>query len=55
VESLTAVVENHDGSFEVINYETFCRRTNREPKGEVPAAVAPKARTPAVESSANPM
>jgi UDP-2,3-diacylglucosamine pyrophosphatase LpxH len=34
VESLTAVVENFDGTFEVISYADFCRMTNREPKGD---------------------
>jgi hypothetical protein len=33
VESLTAVVEHMDRTFEVITYDEFCRRTNREPKG----------------------
>lgn len=55
VESLTAIVENLDGSFEVINYDTFCKRTNREPKGSVPSAeVANEAAFPA-ETSVNPM
>lgn len=55
VESLTAIVENLDGTFEVINYDTFCKRTNREPKGSVPSAeVANEAAFPP-ETSANPM
>lgn len=55
VESLTAVVENLDGSFEVLNYDTFCKRTNREPKGDVPSAeVANEAAFP-TETCANPM
>lgn len=33
VESLTAVVEHLDRTFEVITYADWCRRTNREPKG----------------------
>ena len=33
VESLTAVVEHLDRSFEVITYADFCIRSNREPKG----------------------
>ena len=33
VESLTAVLEHDDGRFEVITYQQFCERTNREPKG----------------------
>ena len=32
VESLTAVVEHLDRSFEVVTYEEFCRRTHRSPK-----------------------
>tara|TARA_R110002049_G_scaffold265915_2_gene442020 strand:+ start:634 stop:1536 length:903 start_codon:yes stop_codon:yes gene_type:complete len=34
VESLTAIVEDYDGNFEVISYDDFCERTNRNPKGE---------------------
>lgn len=41
VESLTAVVENLDRTFEVINYDDFCRRTNREPKGSAPSVAVP--------------
>ena len=41
VESLTAVVENLDSTFEVINYDDFCRRTNREPKGSAPSVEVP--------------
>lgn len=33
VESLTAVVEHLDRSFEVITYADFCQRANRKPKG----------------------
>lgn len=33
VESLTAVVEHLDRTFEVITYEEWCRRANRRPKG----------------------
>ena len=32
VESMTAIVEHLDRTFEVITYEEWCRRTNREPK-----------------------
>jgi UDP-2,3-diacylglucosamine pyrophosphatase LpxH len=35
VESLTAIVEHHDGVFEVLTYREFCERTHREPKGNV--------------------
>lgn len=37
VESMTAIVEHLDRSFEVINYHDFCRITGREPKGTVPS------------------
>lgn len=43
VESLTAVVENMDRTFEVITYDEFCRRTNREPKGGREANAVPAA------------
>lgn len=33
VESMTAVVEHLDRSFEILSYEDWCRRANREPKG----------------------
>lgn len=33
VESLTAILEHENGEFEVITYDQFCERTNREPKG----------------------
>jgi len=35
VESMTAIVEHLDRSFEVITYDDFCQRSNREPKGEI--------------------
>jgi len=34
VESMTGIIESHDGTFEVITYHDFCQRTNREPKGD---------------------
>lgn len=34
VESMTAILEHHDGRFEVITYDDFCQRTNRQPKGD---------------------
>jgi hypothetical protein len=37
VESMTAIVEHLDRSFEVINYHDFCRITGREAKGTVPS------------------
>lgn len=33
VESMTAIVEHLDRTFEVITYEEWCRRSNRVPKG----------------------
>ena len=33
VESMTAIVENLDGSFQIIGYPEFCQRTHRDPKG----------------------
>ncbi|CAN5761965.1 UDP-2,3-diacylglucosamine diphosphatase [soil metagenome] len=34
VESMTAIVEHLDRTFEVITYEEWCRRSNRIPKGQ---------------------
>lgn len=55
VESMTAAVENLDGTFEIISYTDFCRRTHRDPKGAADAAeiIEPPAAAP--ESSAIPM
>jgi UDP-2,3-diacylglucosamine pyrophosphatase LpxH len=50
VESMTAIGENLDGTFEIISYPEFCERTHRDPKGEVEEEL------PALtESSAIPM
>lgn len=38
VESLTAILEHDNGEFEVITYDQFCERTNREPKGDAVVA-----------------
>ena len=35
VESMTAIVENLDGTFEIISYPEFCQLTHRDPKGAV--------------------
>lgn len=40
VESMTAVVEHLDRSFEVFNYEEWCRRAGRQPKGPATAVDA---------------
>lgn len=37
VESMTAIVEHLDHSFQVISYHDFCAMTGREPKGMVPS------------------
>ena len=34
VESMTAILEHYDGTFEVVTYHDFCQRTNRQPKGD---------------------
>ena len=33
VESMTAIVENLDGTFDILSYPEFCRLTHRDPKG----------------------
>lgn len=38
VESMTAIVEHMDHSFEIVSYQDFCVLTGREPKGLVPSA-----------------
>jgi UDP-2,3-diacylglucosamine pyrophosphatase LpxH len=38
VESMTAIVEDFEGNFEVITYHDFCERTNRQPKGDATSA-----------------
>jgi len=35
VESMTAILEYDNGDFEVISYDDFCERTNRQPKGGI--------------------
>ncbi|MCX6857954.1 MAG: UDP-2,3-diacylglucosamine diphosphatase [Verrucomicrobia bacterium] len=35
VESMTAILEHDNGDFEVISYDDFCARTNRQPKGGI--------------------
>jgi UDP-2,3-diacylglucosamine pyrophosphatase LpxH len=40
VESMTAAVENLDGTFEIITYADFCRRTHRDPKGATEVEIA---------------
>jgi UDP-2,3-diacylglucosamine pyrophosphatase LpxH len=34
VESMTAIIEQHDGTFQIISYHDFCETTNRQPKGD---------------------
>ena len=55
VESMTAAVENLDGTFEIISYTDFCRRTNRDPKGAADVAEIIEPPASASESSAIPM
>ena len=53
VESMTAILEHHDGQFEVITYDDFCQRTNRQPKGDaVSTGVADQVKMP-LEDSGN--
>jgi UDP-2,3-diacylglucosamine pyrophosphatase LpxH len=53
VESMTAILEHHDGQFEVITYDDFCQRTNRQPKGDaVSSGVADQVKMP-LENSGN--
>ena len=53
VESMTAILEHHDGHFEVITYDDFCQRTNRQPKGDaVSTGVADQVKMP-LENSGN--
>ncbi|MDB6006321.1 MAG: metallophosphoesterase, partial [Prosthecobacter sp.] len=54
VESMTAIGEHLDGSFEIIGYLDFCQRTNRDPKGAVAEGEAEDEVFPA-ESSPIPM
>ena len=37
VESMTAIIEHDDHTFEVLSYHDFCTRTGREPKGTEPS------------------
>jgi hypothetical protein len=32
---MTAILEHDNGDFEVISYDDFCQRTNRQPKGSI--------------------
>lgn len=53
VESMTAILEHHDGSFEVITYDEFCQRTHRQRKGDaVSMGVKEQPKMP-LESSVN--
>lgn len=55
VESLTAILEHFDGTFEVITYDQFCQRTNRQPKGSATSVALPEQYKLGVESVTNPM
>jgi UDP-2,3-diacylglucosamine pyrophosphatase LpxH len=52
VESMTAIVENLDGSFQIIGYPEFCQRTHRDPKGAASDPDEGAEETPPAESSA---
>ncbi|HEX9593737.1 MAG TPA: UDP-2,3-diacylglucosamine diphosphatase [bacterium] len=64
VESLTALVEDDQGSFEILTYQEFCRRLRRaaaapaagDPASAPPAHLAlPPASPPAAETAAEPI
>lgn len=55
VESLTAAVEHLDGSFEIIGYDDFCRRTQREPKGAAASVAVVEQHKFALESPPGPL
>jgi UDP-2,3-diacylglucosamine pyrophosphatase LpxH len=55
VESLTAIMEYDNGEFEVITYDQFCQRTNREPKGDAVVAEVSNENTLGVENVTAPM
>lgn len=55
VESMTAILEYDNGEFEVISYDDFCQRTNRQPKGNaISTVVVNEAKLP-VENVTLPM
>ncbi|MEN3941844.1 UDP-2,3-diacylglucosamine diphosphatase [Prosthecobacter sp. SYSU 5D2] len=55
VESLTAIMEYDNGEFEVITYDQFCERTNREPKGDAVVAEVSNENILGVENVTVPM
>ncbi|MBB5039455.1 UDP-2,3-diacylglucosamine diphosphatase [Prosthecobacter dejongeii] len=55
VESLTAILEHDNGEFEVITYDQFCERTNREPKGDAVVAEVDNESKIGVENVTLPM
>lgn len=55
VESLTAILEHFDGTFEVITYDQFCQRTNRQPKGSATSVALLEQYQLGVESVTNAM
>ncbi|TDU73170.1 UDP-2,3-diacylglucosamine pyrophosphatase LpxH [Prosthecobacter fusiformis] len=55
VESLTAILEYDNGEFEVITYDQFCERTNREPKGDAVVALVDQDVKLGVENVTLPM
>lgn len=55
VESLTAIIEHYDGTFEVVTYDQFCQRTNRTPKGSAASIGVAIQHKLDVETLSNPM
>lgn len=55
VESMTAIIEHDNGEFEVISYDDFCQRTNRQPKGPAKSMMVTNEANLAVETISVPM
>jgi hypothetical protein len=53
VESMTAILEHHDGHFEVVTYDDFCERTHRQPKGDAVSTGVPNQPKMPVENPVN--
>lgn len=55
VESMTAILEYDSGDFEVISYDDFCARTNRQPKGGIKSVSVTNEVKLSVESVTSPV
>lgn len=55
VESMTAILEYDNGDFEVISYDDFCARTNRQPKGGIKSVSVTNEVKLSVESVTSPV